>query len=94
MNVTVAVWVTVTLSVVSVAVYVIDSAVVSLASKVISPLPFVVVICGTRLESSKERRARGRWVRRAGDDSGDGHRLPGERVSELILDRHRDARPP
>ena len=33
-----------TLSVVSVAVYVIDSAVVSLESKVISPLPFVVVI--------------------------------------------------
>src|SRR5271154_6401795 len=44
MNVTVTVWVTVTLSVVSVAVYVIDSAVVSSASNVSSPFPFVAGI--------------------------------------------------
>ena len=43
-NTTTACPLTVTLSVVSTAVYVIDSAVVSLESKVISPLPFVVVI--------------------------------------------------
>ena len=54
------------------------------------PLPFVVVIW-VELEASKEPFGRHRRVRRTGDGSRDRHGLVRERVSELILDRHRDA---
>ena len=64
---TVAVLVTRTLSLVSVAVYVMDSAVVSLQSKVIWPLPFVVVI-RVGWEACEGSPGRRRSVRRAGDD--------------------------